>query len=67
MWGGQRTYSEDKFSAVLDAVYQLATAKSSQDTDAAEIIASSPASSRDYELTIPVVFVRFSLWQGSDC
>ncbi|KAF3052903.1 hypothetical protein E8E11_011465 [Didymella keratinophila] len=43
MWGGQRIYSEDKFSAVLDAVYSFATAKSSQDTDAAEIISFSYA------------------------
>lgn len=40
MWGGQRIYSEDKFPAVLDAVYRFATTKSSQDTDAAEIIVS---------------------------
>lgn len=41
MWGGQRIYTEDKFPAVLDAVYSFATTKSSQDTDAAEIIVSS--------------------------
>lgn len=40
MWGGQRIYTEDKFSAVLDAIYSFATTKSSQDTDAAEIIVS---------------------------
>lgn len=40
MWGGQRIYAEDKFSAVLDAMYNFATTMSSQDTDAAEIIAS---------------------------
>jgi FAD/FMN-containing dehydrogenase len=40
MWGGQRIYTEDKFSAVLDAVYSFATTKSSRDTDAAEIIVS---------------------------
>jgi len=41
MWGGQRIYSEDKFSAVLDAVHSFATTKPSQDTDAAEIVVSS--------------------------
>jgi FAD/FMN-containing dehydrogenase len=40
MWGGQRIYSEDKFPTVLDAVHSFATTKSSQDTDAAEIIVS---------------------------
>ncbi|KAF3043675.1 hypothetical protein E8E12_006061 [Didymella heteroderae] len=44
MWGGQRIYSEDKFPAVLDAVYRFATTKSSQDPDAAEIISFSYAS-----------------------
>ncbi|KAJ4371001.1 hypothetical protein N0V86_008695 [Didymella sp. IMI 355093] len=43
MWGGQRIYTEDKFSAVLDAVYSFATTKSSRDTDAAEIISFSYA------------------------
>jgi FAD/FMN-containing dehydrogenase len=40
MWGGQRIYTEDKFSTVLDAVYNFATIKPLQDTYAAEIIVS---------------------------
>lgn len=42
MWGGSRIYSEDKFPAVLDAVYGFATTGSSQDTDAAQIVVSDP-------------------------
>ncbi|OSS47427.1 hypothetical protein B5807_07492 [Epicoccum nigrum] len=38
MWGGQRIYTENNFPAILDAIYSFATTKSSQDTDAAEII-----------------------------
>lgn len=67
MWGGQRIYSEDKFSAVLDTVYQFATANSSQDTDAAEIIVGDSAASRVHKLTISVFFVRLSPRQNSDC
>lgn len=40
MWGGQRIYTENNFAAILDAIYGFATTKSSQDTDAAEIIVS---------------------------
>jgi hypothetical protein len=40
MWGGQRIYTENNFPAILDAIYSFATTKSSQDTDAAEIIVS---------------------------
>ena len=40
MWGGQRIYTENNFAAILDAIYSFATTKSSQDTDAAEIIVS---------------------------
>ncbi|KAJ8118237.1 hypothetical protein OPT61_g735 [Boeremia exigua] len=45
MWGGQRIYIESSFTAVLDAIYDFATIKSSQDTDAAEIISFSYAPS----------------------
>ena len=38
MWGGQRIYTENNFPALLDAIYSFATTKSSQDTDAAEIM-----------------------------
>jgi FAD/FMN-containing dehydrogenase len=40
MWGGQRIYTESSNSAVLDAAYDFATRKSSQDTNAAEIVVS---------------------------
>ena len=40
MWGGQRIYTENNFPAILDAIYSFATTKSSQDTEAAEIIVS---------------------------
>lgn len=38
MWGGQRIFTEDKFPAVLDAIYKFGTTTSSQDTDAAQIV-----------------------------
>ncbi|KAH9882529.1 hypothetical protein J1614_000765 [Plenodomus biglobosus] len=38
MWGGQRIFTEDKFVAVLDAIYNFATVGSSTDTDAATIV-----------------------------
>ncbi|KAF2623660.1 hypothetical protein BU25DRAFT_433983 [Macroventuria anomochaeta] len=40
MWGGQRIYPENNFPVVLDAICSFATTKSSQDTDAAELIVS---------------------------
>lgn len=42
MWGGQRIYAENSVPAVLDAIYDFATRKSSQDTNAAEIVVSVP-------------------------
>jgi hypothetical protein len=38
MWGGQRIYTQDKFPAVLDAIYKFATTGSSKDPDAANIV-----------------------------
>ncbi|KAI4951899.1 hypothetical protein J4E91_003360 [Alternaria rosae] len=38
MWGGQRIFTENNFTGVLDALYNFAVTGSSKDTDAAEIV-----------------------------
>ncbi|KAI4672235.1 hypothetical protein J4E85_009603 [Alternaria conjuncta] len=38
MWGGQRIFTENNFTGVLDALYNFALTGSSKDTDAAEIV-----------------------------
>jgi len=43
MWGGQRIYTEENFSAVLDAITHFAVAGSSKDVDAAQIVVCSDA------------------------
>lgn len=40
MWGGQRVFTENNFTGVLDALYNFALTGSSKDTDAAEIVVS---------------------------
>ena len=40
MWGGQRIFTENNFTGVLDALYNFAITGSSKDTDAAEIVVS---------------------------
>lgn len=58
MWGGQRIYTENNFPAILDAIYSFATTKSSQDTDAAEIIVGSAHHWICLQLNFTVVLVR---------
>ena len=57
MWGGQRIYTENNFPAILDSIYSFATANSSQDTDAAEIIVSTKSCLIRSKLTGPVLLV----------
>lgn len=54
MWGGQRIYAGNSIPAVLDAVYDFATKKSSQDTNAAEIVVS----------TLPTIRSTFKILQS---
>lgn len=58
MWGGQRIYTENNFPAVLDAMYSFATTKSSQDTDAAEIIVSLLLSQNTLILKLSVLLIH---------
>jgi FAD/FMN-containing dehydrogenase len=70
MWGGQRIYTENNFSAVLDAIYKFATVTSSQDTDAAEIVVSTHAHFYVVSYTnrrFPVFRIHSSAWQNRHC
>jgi FAD/FMN-containing dehydrogenase len=56
MWGGQRIFTPDNFTGVLDALYNFATIGSSKDTSAAEIVVRS-----FYHCNINLDLTRFSL------